>query len=306
MPVAVAPDDIHSAGSPDPSVVAGYTDCLKEALRFLLERERLPPQHPAVAGLALHLARPDAPNRRRARPEAGGLSTPSRRRTGTEERTASYEHRIRRVRNTASLGKAHATPRHKHVTMSSPNSTLRRNNASLQTAKLTDVTLQRTSESLSTAKSTEEGSQRENAESGTSTEVRRDINAELRQNLQTIVDNLQLAIEGEESDVGSADEEDVELEYEEEEEEGEDVETEEIDDTIQDPPLYDLNDSDLDAEIDTILGDSTLRRELVRLVYQGSDLIATAPLQPSIVLPTSPLIGATAETEYHIIPQHFH
>ncbi|XP_071533903.1 uncharacterized protein [Panulirus ornatus] len=44
----------------DPDVVAGYQDCLKETLRFLLEEEHLPADHPVVMGLAAHLTREHA------------------------------------------------------------------------------------------------------------------------------------------------------------------------------------------------------------------------------------------------------
>ncbi|KAK8752645.1 hypothetical protein OTU49_006654 [Cherax quadricarinatus] len=44
----------------DPDVVAGYQDCLKETLRFLLEEEHLPEDHPVVTGLAAHLTREHA------------------------------------------------------------------------------------------------------------------------------------------------------------------------------------------------------------------------------------------------------
>ncbi|XP_045610960.1 uncharacterized protein [Procambarus clarkii] len=44
----------------DPDVVAGYQDCLKETLRFLLEEEHLPEDHPVVTGLAAHLTRDHA------------------------------------------------------------------------------------------------------------------------------------------------------------------------------------------------------------------------------------------------------
>jgi len=44
----------------DPDVVAGYQDCLKETLRFLLEEENLSANHPVVLGLAQHLTRQHA------------------------------------------------------------------------------------------------------------------------------------------------------------------------------------------------------------------------------------------------------
>ncbi|KAG0719979.1 hypothetical protein GWK47_049399 [Chionoecetes opilio] len=44
----------------DPDVVAGYQDCLKETLRFLVEEERLPGDHPVVRGLVTHLTRQHA------------------------------------------------------------------------------------------------------------------------------------------------------------------------------------------------------------------------------------------------------
>ncbi|XP_064108466.1 uncharacterized protein LOC135216877 isoform X2 [Macrobrachium nipponense] len=46
--------------SVDPDVVAGYQDCLKETLRFLLEEEQLSLDHPVVMGLAAHLTRDHA------------------------------------------------------------------------------------------------------------------------------------------------------------------------------------------------------------------------------------------------------
>lgn len=44
----------------DPEVVAGYQDCLKETLRFLLYEENLSADHPVVLGLAQHLTRQHA------------------------------------------------------------------------------------------------------------------------------------------------------------------------------------------------------------------------------------------------------
>ncbi|KAK7057006.1 hypothetical protein SK128_012335 [Halocaridina rubra] len=44
----------------DPDVVAGYQDCLKETLRYLLEEEHLAMDHPVVMGLAEHLTRDHA------------------------------------------------------------------------------------------------------------------------------------------------------------------------------------------------------------------------------------------------------
>ncbi|KAK4319080.1 hypothetical protein Pmani_009913 [Petrolisthes manimaculis] len=44
----------------DPDVVAGYRDCLKETIRFLVEEESLPDDHPVVRGLAVHLTRQHA------------------------------------------------------------------------------------------------------------------------------------------------------------------------------------------------------------------------------------------------------
>lgn len=44
----------------DPEVVAGYQDCLKETLRFLLYEENLSADHPVVLGLAQHLTRQQA------------------------------------------------------------------------------------------------------------------------------------------------------------------------------------------------------------------------------------------------------
>ncbi|KAL7640771.1 UNVERIFIED_CONTAM: hypothetical protein RMT77_009046 [Armadillidium vulgare] len=40
----------------DPCVVAGYEDCLRETIRFLVHDEKLPEEHPLVAGLNFHLA----------------------------------------------------------------------------------------------------------------------------------------------------------------------------------------------------------------------------------------------------------
>lgn len=37
-------------------LVAGYMDCMEEALRYLVEEERYPASHPAVQGLRAHLA----------------------------------------------------------------------------------------------------------------------------------------------------------------------------------------------------------------------------------------------------------
>lgn len=44
----------------DPEVAAGYQDCLKETLRFLLYEENLSADHPVVLGLAQHLTRQHA------------------------------------------------------------------------------------------------------------------------------------------------------------------------------------------------------------------------------------------------------
>ena len=54
-PSPPASPGVNSFPPGDPNVMAGYTDCLREALRFLLHEEKLPPSHPAVAGLAWHL-----------------------------------------------------------------------------------------------------------------------------------------------------------------------------------------------------------------------------------------------------------
>ncbi|KAI5712527.1 hypothetical protein M8J75_009046 [Diaphorina citri] len=37
-------------------LVAGYMDCMEEALRYLIEEEKYPEHHPAVQGLRQHLA----------------------------------------------------------------------------------------------------------------------------------------------------------------------------------------------------------------------------------------------------------
>lgn len=37
-------------------VVAGYLDCMEEAVRYLVEVESYPETHPAVQGLRAHLA----------------------------------------------------------------------------------------------------------------------------------------------------------------------------------------------------------------------------------------------------------
>ncbi|KAL1464752.1 hypothetical protein WDU94_004370 [Cyamophila willieti] len=37
-------------------LVAGYMDCMEEALRYLIEEEKYPEHHPAVQGLKDHLA----------------------------------------------------------------------------------------------------------------------------------------------------------------------------------------------------------------------------------------------------------
>ncbi|XP_068233838.1 uncharacterized protein [Palaemon carinicauda] len=50
----------QNVDSVDPDVVAGYQDCLKETLRFLLEEEQLSMDHPVVMGLAAHLTRDHA------------------------------------------------------------------------------------------------------------------------------------------------------------------------------------------------------------------------------------------------------
>ncbi|KAF2355339.1 hypothetical protein FHG87_013906 [Trinorchestia longiramus] len=255
MPVAVAPDDALASNAPDPSVVAGYVDCLKEALKFLLERERLSPQHPVVAGLALHLARPGAQNFLRRAPTQATASAGRRR----NEHESQSERRLHQVQRTTSIGKQRAPIRRRLV----------HNNASFP--------------GVSSSQPAESSSHR-------------DINGELRHNLQNIVDNLECAI----NDTRVQDE----LEdYFSDEDEAEAINEDEHPETY---PHYNVTDNDLDAEIDTFLGDSVLRRELVRLVYQGCDLIATAPLQlPSSTLdasPASPQIGATAEPD-HPLPQ---
>lgn len=42
----------HSA-----SISAGYTDCMDEAIRFLVEEEKISPEHPVVVNLKAHLER---------------------------------------------------------------------------------------------------------------------------------------------------------------------------------------------------------------------------------------------------------
>ena len=37
-------------------LLAGYSDCMTEALRYLVEEERYSPEHPVVEGLRTHLA----------------------------------------------------------------------------------------------------------------------------------------------------------------------------------------------------------------------------------------------------------
>ncbi|KAJ9593125.1 hypothetical protein L9F63_027633 [Diploptera punctata] len=37
-------------------LLAGYSDCMTEALRYLVEEERYSPEHPVVEGLRIHLA----------------------------------------------------------------------------------------------------------------------------------------------------------------------------------------------------------------------------------------------------------
>ncbi|MPC49004.1 uncharacterized protein LOC123513127 [Portunus trituberculatus] len=50
----------HGEDAADPDVVAGYEDCLEETLRFLVEEEQLPGDHPVVQGLITHLTRQHA------------------------------------------------------------------------------------------------------------------------------------------------------------------------------------------------------------------------------------------------------
>ena len=60
MPIPVTPEKgklvpKKAVSLPDPCVVAGYQDCLRETLRFLVEDEHLPLDHPVVTGLVFHL-----------------------------------------------------------------------------------------------------------------------------------------------------------------------------------------------------------------------------------------------------------
>ncbi|XP_018027235.1 uncharacterized protein LOC108682556 [Hyalella azteca] len=256
MPVAVAPDDPLAAGVPDPSVVAGYADCLKEALKFLLERERLPPQHPVVAGLALHLARPSARSGlRRASHDAV-----AKHRLRNEQQSL-VDRGLHQVKHTVPIGKARTSSRFRPLL---PNSV-----------------------AGSTHDADTDASQSQ-----------RDVNGELRRNLQQIVENLEYAIND------TQDDDDSDCYFSDEDESISEV-TE-----PDDHPNYDVDENDLDAEIDTILGDAVLRRELVRLVYQGCDLVAAAPVQAAAAIlpasPASPQLGATADPEAQPIPNPLH
>lgn len=299
MPVAVAPDDKFHSVSPDPSVVAGYVDCLKEALKFLLVRERLPPQHPIVAGLALHMARPGARERLRKLATGGSQIVPiSIRRTEPSGSTREEkrqgidgvslsERSLHQVRNTSNIGKTRVPPVHKQRSLPVTNSVERHPNQQIPHT-ITNPSASKTNE----------------------TDKQRNIAIEMRKNLQNIVENLQKAIDG--SDDDEEDDEDAEAEIHvcnEDDVDDADTEEEEIDVGQEETnePYYDTNGPDVDAEIDTILGDSVLRRELVRLVYQGCDLIATAPLQvpshyPSP--PSSPQYASIATPPQYLPQEH--
>ncbi|KAJ4447233.1 hypothetical protein ANN_09237 [Periplaneta americana] len=49
-------DDEWISGADNSLLLAGYSDCMTEALRYLVEEERYSPEHPVVEGLRTHLA----------------------------------------------------------------------------------------------------------------------------------------------------------------------------------------------------------------------------------------------------------
>ena len=285
MPVAVLPDE-HVSSSPDSSVVAGYADCLKEALKFLLEREKLSPQHPVVAGLAMHLARPGA--RQSLRRLASSHKQPSRRthevahRRDASRSTSSSERNLHTVRNTCAIGRSRFTnaqirQRQTHAAISDVKKEVE------EERYHSDHPVRDQSPSVSSNTNDESQS---NSTPSSSSSSKREINRQLRKNLQNIVNNLQDAIDNNISD------EDSSYEDSEDEDEGSD-------------PIYDVDENDLDTEIETILGDAELRRELVRLVYQGCDLVAVAP-QQSFVYPSPPCSPqyATVATPQYLPDEH--
>ena len=302
MPVAIPPEDPSYTLPPDPSVIAGYTDCLKEALKFLLEKEKLPPQHPVVAGLALHLARPAARNSLRKLGASPQRSTRLERGAASKAESSS-ERSLHQIRHTVNIGKTRIVSVHKNgpsvVPIVNPrdsevvaSSHLNQANNRLQ---FNEHSQSPDNDRLQNQSSRTISSQQQGSSNASQRRYDpRNVNNELRKNLQTIVENLQDAIEGSQSE-----DEGEDSSY---EEDGSDKEGND------DAASYDVDDNDIDTEIDTILGDTELRRELVRLVYQGCDLVVpqrTVHGYPSP--PASPQYATVATPQYfpdeHVI-QH--
>ena len=278
MPVAAMPDCSYSAAA-DSSVVAGYSDCLKEALKFLLEKEKLPPQHPVVAGLAMHLARPGARQslRRLATAHSTGGDN-QRRQASIPSRSEQQLHSVRG--NTSLIGRSRVAAAIQKNKISSSDDDGRNEECS-------DSENEGSRALVGSPKQEEEQEPSSSSDPGNQSRAR-DINNELRRNLQNIVDNLQDVIDGNDN--------------------SSDADTdEEEDNDAADDPIYDVNDNDLDIEIETILGDEELRRELVRLVYQGCDLIAVAPQRPTVYPspPCSPVYASIATPAQYLPHEQF-